>query len=120
MVIGALYDDSLGDELRVTVIATGVGEAVPEKRKLVQVNVPPTVQASSESDEAKGDNRRLANLKPADPNPQSAKSLFPSSNFSGLDNHTISSGEPSQSGKDNKAWNEDYLETPTYLRKKAN
>ncbi len=119
VVIGALYDDAMGDELHVTVIATGVGESVPERKKLVQVNVPAHKQPAAESD-SRVEETRPGSSQQAPPNPSSANVLFPSSNFTGLDNNAISASETAQSSKDSKPWNEDYMETPTYLRKKAN
>lgn len=117
VVIGALYDDALGDELHVTVIATGVGESVPEKKNLVNVNrsakqAPPKQVTEEEP--------RPGNSTPASPNRPDTNSIFPSSNFNGFENHGISSGDTLQSTKQNKPWNEEYMETPTYLRKKAN
>jgi len=112
VVIGALYDDALGDELHVTVIATGVGESAPEKKNLVNVVIP----AKEEIEEP----RPTPNQTPAAPNRPTGKSIFPSSNFNGFENHGISSNDSLQSGKESKQWNEEYMETPTYLRKKAN
>ncbi len=117
VVIGALYDDALGDELHVTVIATGVGESVPKKKNMVQVNIPAKTVPSREPRE---DEVRSGNLTPAPPNQPSGSSIFSSSNFNGFENHGISTNEPRPSGKERKPWNEEYLETPTYLRKKAN
>jgi len=117
VVIGALYDDALGDELHVTVIATGVGESVPEKKNLVNITAPANKAPQQEETEEV----RKVNLTPAAPNRPSGNAIFPSSNFNtGFDNHGISSGDKVQSGTDTKPWNEDYMETPTYLRKKAN
>ncbi len=119
VVIGALYDDSLDDELRVTVIATGVGESVPEKKNMVQVNVPRKTQSEEKVEVA--EEKRIAKAKPASPNSPAAPSIFSSSNFNGFENHGIASGEGSHTGREVKpTWNEDLLETPTYLRKKAN
>lgn len=116
VVIGALYDDALGDELHVTVIATGVGESVPEKKNLVQVDIP--AQKSPQPTEV--EEARPVNQTPASPNRPSGNSIFPSSNFNGFENHGISSGDKTHSVKESKPWNEEYMETPTYLRKKAN
>jgi len=117
VVIGALYDEALGDELHVTVIATGVGESVPEKKNLVNITAPANKAPQQEETEEV----RKVNLTPAAPNRPSGNAIFPSSNFNtGFDNHGISSGDKVQSGTDTKPWNEDYMETPTYLRKKAN
>jgi cell division protein FtsZ len=117
VVIGALYDDALGDELHVTVIATGVGESVPQKKNLVQVNIPAKTVAAQEKS---GEEVRSGNPTLAPPNQRHGSSIFPSSNFNGFENHGISSGEPLHSNKESKPWNEEYMETPTYLRKKAN
>jgi cell division protein FtsZ len=56
---------------------------------------------------------------PAAPNKQPRVTRLPGSNFEALDN--IGSSNTSE-GKPASAlnWNDDYLETPTYLRKKAN
>ncbi len=117
VVIGALYDDALGDELHVTVIATGVGESVPKKKDLVQVEMPTKPVAVRETRE---DETRPANPTDATPNRGSGNSIFPSSNFNGFENHGISSGDSQKTGKESRPWNEELLETPTYLRKKAN
>lgn len=119
VVIGALYDDSLGDELHVTVIATGVGTSVPDKKNLVQVNV--TQKTNLEESQEVLPERRPANATQAAPNSQSAPSIFSSSNFNSFENRGISSRENSSSGKETtKPWDEECMETPTYLRKKAN
>ena len=117
VVIGALYDDSLGEELHVTVIATGVGESIPDKKNIVQVKVPAQSQAQEVSDVPT--ERHPTNSQQAAPNSPAATSIFPSSNFNGFENHGIHSGEGSAS-RGEKPWNEEYMETPTYLRKKAN
>ncbi len=117
VVIGALYDDALGDELHVTVIATGVGESVPEKKNLVQVSIPAKVVAAKENPD---EEVRPSNPTPASPNRPAEPSIFSSSNFNGFENHGISSGNNPQSKTETKPWNEEYMETPTYLRKKAN
>ena len=117
VVIGALYDDALGDELHVTVIATGVGESVPQKKNLVQVNIP---VKSNIAPETKEEEVRPNNPTPASPNQRPGGSIFSSSNFNGFENHGISSGDPLQPNRDNKPWDEEHMETPTYLRKKAN
>jgi cell division protein FtsZ len=119
VVIGALYDDSLGDELHVTVIATGVGESVPDKKNLVHVNV--TQKTNLEESTDMSPERRPANATPAAPNSQLAPSIFSSSNFNSFDTRGIPSREGSLSGKETtQPWDEEYMETPTYLRKKAN
>ncbi len=113
VVIGALYDESLGDELHVTVIATGVGAMIEKKdtitpldtrkKKLSPVKeVEPPIKGS-----------------PALPNRNPQVSRLPGSNFESFDN--LGSSNPPE-GKAGSAlnWNDDYLETPTYLRKNAN
>ncbi len=117
VVIGALYDDALGEELHVTVIATGVGESVPKKKNLVQVNVPvsPVVPKEDQTEEV-----RPSNPTQAPPNQRPGNSIFPSSNFNGFENHGISSSDSRSPAREPKPWNEEYMETPTYLRKKAN
>ena len=119
VVIGALYDDSLGDELHVTVIATGVGESVPDKKNLVQVNV--TQKTNPEEIKEVSPERRPSSATQAAPNSQKAPSIFSSSNFNNFENRGLSSREGSSPGKEGtQPWNEEYMETPTYLRKKAN
>lgn len=118
VVIGALYDDSLGEELHVTVIATGVGETIPDKKTIVQVKAP-TKPQPREINEVPTTERHPTISQPAAPNSPAATSILPSSNFNGFENHGIHSGESSAS-KAEKPWNEEYMETPTYLRKKAN
>lgn len=117
VVIGALYDDSLGEELHVTVIATGVGESIPDKKNIVQVKVPAQSQSSEVSEVPT--ERHPTNSQQAPPNSPAAPSIFPSSNFNGFENHGIRSAESTPS-RGEKPWNEEYMETPTYLRKKAN
>ena len=38
IVVGALYDDALGDDLQVTVIATGIGDVLKKKETIAQVD----------------------------------------------------------------------------------
>jgi len=115
IVLGVLYDETLGDELRVTVIATGIGNVVKrnEPISLTEEGRKPVKIASSQE----------APVAPAPPNPRLplGGSLL-QSNFDGFDH--LGSGttrkDLPRSPKDARPWNEDYLETPTYLRKKAN
>jgi cell division protein FtsZ len=113
VVIGALYDDSLGEELHVTVIATGVGGMIDKKETInpVEDHMSRPVKPKESESPMKG--------APAAPNKQPRVTRLPGSNFDALDN--IGSATPSE-GKVASAlnWNDDYLETPTYLRKKAN
>ncbi len=115
IVLGVLYDETLGDELHVTVIATGIGNVVKknepitlleEARKTVKIiNTQETPAAPA----------------PANPRPTFVTPLL-QSNFEGFDNLGVSSPrkEAARNQKEVRPWNEDYLETPTYLRKKAN
>jgi len=112
IVIGALYDDALGDELHVTVIATGVGGMLDKKEAINPVEdhmKKPVVM----------DPERITKGAPASPNKQPKVSRLPGSNFEALDNMG-SSSVPEGGGEHSSNWNDDYLETPTYLRKKAN
>jgi cell division protein FtsZ len=114
VVLGVLYDESLGDELRVTVIATGIGNVVrknepisllEESRKAVKM---PAMQEAP------------AAPAPANPRPPFVTPLL-QSNFEDFGNLGVSSRkEGMRTQKDSRSFNEDYLETPTYLRKKAN
>lgn len=113
VVIGALYDDALGDELHVTVIATGVGGMVDKKETInpVQDHMRRPVPIKESETIVKGS--------PAPPNKQPRVTRLPGSNFDALDN--LGSSNMSEGKVTNSInWNDDYLETPTYLRKKAN
>jgi len=112
IVIGALYDDALGDELHVTVIATGVGGVLDKKETInpVEDHMKKSVAIDQE---------RVVKGAPAPPNKQPKVSRLPGSNFETLDNMG-SSSVPEGGGEPSSHWNDDYLETPTYLRKKAN
>ncbi len=106
VVIGALYDDTLGDELHVTVIATGVGSSVNQGKTIAQVEDLPRLQ--------KQDNEPLK-VQLAQKNPRPSGTILPNSNFDGFENL----GKAPENGEHDR-WNDEYLETPTYLRKKAN
>ena len=113
VVIGALYDDALGDELHVTVIATGVGAMIEKKDTITPLDTRKKKPAPIKEVETpiKGS--------PAMPNRHPQVSRLPGSNFESFDN--LGSSNPPE-GKAGSAlnWNDDYLETPTYLRKNAN
>ncbi len=113
VVIGALYDDALGDELHVTVIATGVGGMVNKKETInpVQDHMRRPLPIKEPEIVVKGS--------PAAPNKQPRVTRLPGSNFDALDN-LGSSNIPEGKATTSLNWNDDYLETPTYLRKKAN
>jgi len=60
-------------------------------------------------------------VKPAPANRQKRVAHLPGSNFDALDNlGPARRGFDKDSERRDSGWNEDYLETPTYLRKKAN
>lgn len=107
LVIGVLFDEALGEELRVTVIATGVGKRMDQKKAInpMKDHMPTKRPVKDTDPPLKGS--------PAQPNEYSRIASLPGSNFDNIDGHGGSSG--GQGG-----WNEDLLETPTYLRKKAN
>ncbi len=113
VVIGALYDDALGDELHVTVIATGVGGMIDKKETINPVEDHMRRPAKVTETE------KPSTGPPAAPNKQPRVTRLPGSNFDALDN--LGSSKPTEGKVTNSLnWNDDYLETPTYLRKKAN
>lgn len=115
VVLGVLYDETLGDELRVTVIATGIGSVVKKNEPMTLMEEPRKVMKLASIQETP------AAPAPANPRPTFVTPLV-QSNFDGFDNLGVSSPrkEVARSQKESRPWNEDYLETPTYLRKKAN
>ncbi len=113
VVIGALYDDALGDELHVTVIATGVGGMIDKKETINPVEDHMRRPAKVKEPE------KPTTGSPAAPNRQPRVTRLPGSNFDSLDN-LGSSKAPEGKTTNSLSWNDDYLETPTYLRKKAN
>jgi cell division protein FtsZ len=115
VVIGALYDDSLGDELHVTVIATGVGDVSSKQETIAQVD-----DLSRRYQRIDVDNQSKTGVKPAPPNQQKRVTPLPGSNFDAFDNLGPARRMDKDENSKESGWNEDYLETPTYLRKKAN
>ncbi len=113
VVIGALYDDSLGEELHVTVIATGVGDTIGKEETIKPMEE--HIKKKAVSNEPK----HVLKGSPAAPNRHPRVTPLPGSNFDMFDNRgsSNSSDEKSDSSLN---WNDDYLETPTYLRKRAN
>lgn len=107
IVIGALYDETLGDELHVTVIATGVGSSIDKEETIDQVE---------DLHRRKNKEREGNSIQPAQKNPRPSVAVVPNSNFDGFDNLGSSDSETGE----HDSWNDDHLETPTYLRKKAN
>ncbi len=113
VVIGALYDESLGDELHVTVIATGVGDVATKNKTIAQVDDLPK-QQKEDVDITQG-------LTPARANPKPRVTPIPGSNFDSFENiGTIGGIDSIRKGMERTSWDEELLETPTYLRKKAN
>ncbi len=120
VVIGALFDDELGDEIQITVIATGVGDVIGpkevvsptpvERRQKVRKTVVP------ESGES------VIQGFPAPKNPVSNVTRLPGSNFEEAMETIAGSSETvgNVSVSGGIKLNDDLLETPTYLRKKAN
>lgn len=118
VVIGALYDDSLGDELHVTVIATGVGDVSSRQETIAQVG---DLSLRQPKPDPEIDIQSQNAVKPAPANRQKRVAHLPGSNFDALDNlGPARRGFDKDSERRDSGWNEDYLETPTYLRKKAN
>ncbi len=113
VVIGALYDESLGDELHVTVIATGVGDIATKNKTIAQVGDLPKQQK---------DEVEIAQpITPARVNPKPRVTPLPGSNFDSFENiGNIGNIDSIKNGMERNSWDEDLLETPTYLRKKAN
>jgi cell division protein FtsZ len=113
IVVGALYDDSLDDALQVTVIATGIGDVLKKKETIAQVDDlvkkkqirEPEVQTTAV---------------PAQANRHPRVAPLPGSNFDSFENLGVSNINEGERARRNNNWNDDYLETPTYLRKKAN
>ncbi|MBT8345317.1 MAG: cell division protein FtsZ [Desulfofustis sp.] len=136
VVIGALYDDSLGEELQVTVIATGVGDVSTRERTIAQVGDlphkqnydapvkhPKPVEPVLPQHPLKPEGERQQPFKPAVANRVPKATVLPGSNFDAFDNFGPTRGNRSLEKEEHKPaerLNEDYLETPTYLRKKAN
>ncbi len=136
VVIGALYDDSLGDALQVTVIATGVGDVSTRERTIAQVGdlprkqqyevpvkPPKPVDSVRMQHPLKPEADRQQPYKPALANRAPKATVLPGSNFDVFDNFGPTRGNRSlekDEHKPSERINEDYLETPTYLRKKAN
>ena len=113
VVVGALYDNALGDALQVTVIATGIGDVLKKKETIAQVDDlykkkpirEPEVQTT---------------VIPAQANRHPRVAPLPGSNFDSFENLGVSNSNETDRSRKTQGWNEDYLETPTYLRKKAN
>jgi cell division protein FtsZ len=115
VVIGALYDNNLGEELHVTVIATGVGDINSRQETIAQVGDLPLKQQKNNVDR-----ESQPVMKPAPTNHQKKVTALPKSNFDAFDNLSPGRRADKDERLRDEGWYEDYLETPTYLRKKAN
>ncbi len=113
IVVGALYDNSLGDELQVTVIATGVGDVLKKKETIAQMDDLYKKKQTREPEV-------ITTVAPAPTNRHSHLAPLPGSNFDAFENLGVSNINEGERTRKGQGWNEDYLETPTYLRKKAN
>ena len=113
IVVGALYDNSLGEELQVTVIATGVGDVLKKKETIAQVDDLYKKKQVREPEV-------ITTVAPAPANRHPRVASLPGSNFDAFENLGISNINEGERSRKGQSWNEDYLETPTYLRKKAN
>jgi len=113
VVVGALYDNSLGDELQVTVIATGVGDVLKKKETIAQVDDLYKKKQTREPEV-------ITTVTPAPANRHPRLAPLPGSNFEAFENLGVSNINEGERTRKGQGWNEDYLETPTYLRKKAN
>ena len=122
VVIGALYDDSLDDELHVTVIATGVGDITGKKEAIAKVNELHVKRADREHVSAGEMETVNSSAKPAAPNRHNPRvTRLPGSNFETSDPFGVHKSSDAEAKRDIPSWqNEDQLETPAYLRKKAN
>ncbi len=121
VVVGALFDDSLDEEMKVTVIATGVGDMVSGEDTIEQIdNLYPASLGNSGQrlGEKKRDSKRMDMAK-APRNTVSKGPKLPGSNFETIEHLNGMYGDGEQR-YDVSSWSEDNLETPTYLRKKAN
>ncbi|CAG0905582.1 unnamed protein product [Cyprideis torosa] len=106
VVIGALFDENLGDELHVTVIATGIGSSMSQGKTINQVEDLPKPREKRKEN---------VSVQLAQKNPKPSGSRLPKTNFNGYDNMGVV-----DENTEHDLWNDEYLETPTYLRKKAN
>nr|WP_329955649.1 cell division protein FtsZ [Desulfomarina profundi] len=113
VVIGALYDDALGDELHVTVIATGVGDVLGSKK-----TINPVEDHIKKKDVHK-EPKKITKGAPATPNIHPRVTPLPGSNFDMFDNIGSSGSGEGRKG-DSRVMDEDNLEIPAYLRRNAN
>jgi cell division protein FtsZ len=115
VVIGALYDDNLGEEMQVTVIATGVGGMATKRETINPVG---EQKRKAQPPQTISEPEVVVGGAPAAPNRNPRVTRMPGSNFDNFENLGVSN--PPDKSRSSLNWNDDYLETPTYLRKKAN
>lgn len=125
IVLGAIEDDTLGDEMVITVIATGIGgeivDAVGTSAPIVENSRP---VGKDKIVDFSADKMKYA--QPATKN-EPPKDIFPRSNFESMDSSAkkqnldkLTETTNRLGSKSSVGWNTEQLETPTYLRIKAN
>ncbi len=114
VVIGALFDDNLGEEMRVTVIATGIDDATKKNKTVNRVDDLRGVRAKidQEKQNEKGVVRARAHRRMTDA--KLPGSSFDSYSRLGVDQSRILNNDRK---KDPEKWSEEDLDTPTFLRK---
>ena len=121
VVIGALFDDDLGEEIQITVIATGVGDVLGPK-EVVATSQAEFMKKTNNKKSVETSEPALHHGSPAPRNTNTRVTRLPGSNFEAMDNLGSSNleGVNNNGSGSSMKWNDDLLETPTYLRKKAN
>ncbi len=131
VVIGALYDNNLDDEMHVTVIATGVGEMLEHRGTIDQVGdlIPkkpvPVVKPVGKPEPSIIQHKEIpepnSSVKAAPVNSHDKVAILPRSDFDTIEHLSNSNGHvEGERTRQISSWHEDQLETPAYLRKKAN
>jgi len=115
VVIGALFDENLDDEMHVTVIATGVGNLAQKSKTIAKVD---------DLYQRRVKNREGLDqvVKPARAHRQSSAVKLPGSSFDSYSRYGVDQSSIVKKNKDKEPanWNEENLDIPAYLRKKAN
>jgi cell division protein FtsZ len=115
IITGALYDNSLGDVMRVTVVATGIGDRMePMEPVTITTQARPNASGVNQVEHPVPAKPTLA---PA--NPRNRKGLFAGGGI-GRKKNIGSSNPPSKSARDDDWNNSEELETPPFLRRRAN
>ncbi len=125
IVLGAIEDETLGDEIVITVIATGIGGEIVDAREPVVTKLEkPTSVVKNKNPDFSPENMKYA--QPAKRN-EPSKDIFPRSNFESMDSagkkqnlDKLTETNNVLGNKSSVGWNSEQLETPTYLRIKAN